>query len=104
MKEMREFHSVGKVGEIAPGGSKVVEVGGKQIAVFNLDGTYRALDNICPHRGGPLGEGFIAGDEIACPWHAWSFDVRTGCSSIDPSLAVEVFEVRIEDGEIKIGV
>jgi nitrite reductase/ring-hydroxylating ferredoxin subunit len=93
-------HVVARVDEIPPGGRKIVDVGGRSIAVFNLDGEFHALRNRCPHQGGPLCEGQLlgaisapgpgeyeygrAGEMIRCPWHAWEFDIRTGQSWVDP--------------------
>jgi nitrite reductase/ring-hydroxylating ferredoxin subunit len=63
---------------IAPGEGKLVDAGGKKIALFNVDGTFYAIDETCTHRGGPLSEGMLVGTEVTCPWHGATFDVRTG--------------------------
>ena len=55
-----------------------MEVNGIWIALFNVDGTFYAMDNSCPHAGGPLGEGKVNGGIVECPWHGWRFDIRTG--------------------------
>ncbi|RPI29495.1 MAG: nitrite reductase small subunit NirD [Acidobacteria bacterium] len=99
---MPEFFTVARVEEVPEGQARVYQVAGREIAVFNLRGDFHALDNICPHRGGPLGEGFISGSEVTCPWHAWSFDIKTGAYTFDPELAVQTFEVRIQNGEIQV--
>jgi nitrite reductase (NADH) small subunit len=57
---------------------KLVEVQGKKIALFNLDGKFHAIDNTCTHRGGPLSEGELEGDEVTCPWHGAKFKVSSG--------------------------
>ena len=89
--------------EIPPGGSKVVDARDRRIAIFRCDGTLYAIDNTCPHQGGPLGEGYLEPDGvIACPWHGWSFDVRTGISPIDPDLKVRSYPVRVENGQIVV--
>jgi len=91
----------GKASEIPPGGSKVVEVREHMLAIFNIDGALHAIDNTCPHQGGPLGEGYLEdGGVISCPWHGWTFNVRTGVSPIDPEVCVRSYGVRVEDGEI----
>lgn len=91
----------GRAGEIPPGGSKVVQIGEHMVAIFNLDGKVHAIDNTCPHQGGPLGEGYLEdGGVISCPWHGWTFNVRTGVSPIDPDVCVRSYPVRVEDGEI----
>jgi len=64
--------------DVLPGTRRVVQVGGRTIALFNIDGVFYALDNACPHRGGPLGAGRLDGTIVTCPWHANRFDVTTG--------------------------
>ena len=87
---------VGTVGEFAAGEGLVVEVGGRSVALFNVDGTYYAIDNSCPHRGGPLGEGDLEGRVVSCPWHAWRWDVSTGANVNNPAVRVTCFPVRVE--------
>ena len=87
------------VGEIAPGTGKTVTAGGKELAVFNVEGTFHVIDNECPHRGGPLGEGELEGCLLTCPWHAWQFDVRSGESVTDDS-KVAVYECKVEGGQV----
>jgi 3-phenylpropionate/trans-cinnamate dioxygenase ferredoxin subunit len=86
--------------EIPPGGRKIVDLAGRSVGVFNLDGSYFALRNTCPHAGGPLCEGVLSGfvsssepghytyerrgEFLRCPWHQWEFDIRTGQSWLDP--------------------
>ncbi|HXK59625.1 MAG TPA: nitrite reductase small subunit NirD [Acidobacteriota bacterium] len=96
------FTTVARIEDVPQGEARVFRLEGHEIAVFNVDGNYYALDNVCPHRGGPLGEGIICGSEVTCPWHAWSFDIRTGCYTYDPELRVRTFEVRIENGMIQV--
>jgi nitrite reductase (NADH) small subunit len=93
----------GRADEIPAGGSKVVEVDGRRIALFNWEGAIHAIDDTCPHQGGPLGEGYLEENgAVSCPWHGWTFDVRTGVSPIDPDLKVRSYPVRIEGGEIVV--
>lgn len=106
-------HVVATVDEIPRGGRKIVEVAGRSIGVFNIDGEFFALRNKCPHQGGPLCRGSLSGlaraqtpDEIAylrrgeilrCPWHQWEFDVKTGQSWVDPEkVRVKSYEARTE--------
>lgn len=91
----------GRADEIPPGGTKVVQVREHVVAIFNLEGTLHAIENACPHQGGPLGEGYLEGDGVvSCPWHGWTFDVRTGVSPIDPDMKVRRYPVKVEAGEI----
>jgi len=88
--------------EITPGTGRTLTLEGKDVAVFNVDGTFYALDNTCPHRGGPLGEGELEGCAVTCPWHAWTFDLKTGDSLTD-DLKVACYETKVEGGSILIG-
>ena len=69
---------IAEVHDVAPGTGCVVNVAGRAIALFNVNGTFYALDNACTHRGGPLGAGRLDGTIVTCPWHANRFDVTTG--------------------------
>lgn len=69
---------VGKESELPPGSSKLVEANGQTIALFNVDGKDYAIDDACPHAGGPLNEGDLDGNVVTCPWHGAQFDVTNG--------------------------
>ncbi len=75
---MAEFVKVAKTAEIEPGEARLVEVNGKQIPLFNVEGQFYAIANTCSHKGGPLVEGEVSGHVVTCPWHRGRFDVRTG--------------------------
>jgi len=75
---MAEFLKVAKADELSPGQARRVEVHGKRLALFNIDGNFYALDDTCTHKGGPLSEGTIAGEQVTCPWHGAKFNIRTG--------------------------
>ncbi len=90
--------------EIPPGTGKVVEVGGKTVAVFNCDGAFYAIDNTCKHRGGPLGEGSVSGTTVTCPWHGWEYDVSSGSCQTDPSITVQAFSVKVEGDDVLVAV
>lgn len=109
-------HPVARVDEIPPGGRKIVEVAGRSIGVFNIDGEFFALRNRCPHQGGPLCEGqrlgaisaagpgeyehTRPGEMVRCPWHAWEFDIRTGQSWFDPARTrVKAYAARVRPGD-----
>jgi 3-phenylpropionate/trans-cinnamate dioxygenase ferredoxin subunit len=109
-------HPVARVDEIPPGGRKIVEIAGRSIGIFNVDGEFFALRNSCPHQGGPLCEGQVLaaiaargpgeydhgrpGDIVRCPWHAWEFDIRTGRSWFDPQRTrVKAYPVEVKHVE-----
>ena len=69
---------VADINHVPPGTGKVIRARGRAIALFNISGTFYALDNVCTHRGGPLGEGKVDGTVVTCPWHGNQFDVTTG--------------------------
>jgi len=100
---MSTFSKACAVSDVAPGTAKLVAVDGTEIALFNVDGTFYALDNECPHRGGPLGEGDLEGCIVTCPWHAWQYDVRTG-ESITDDLTVARYDVKVEGGDVLVAV
>jgi len=91
---------VGSVNEVPGGEGRVVDAAGKTIALFNVDGTYYAIDNTCAHRGGPLGEGDLDGAVVICPWHGWRWDVTSGANANNPAIKVACFPVTVEQGEI----
>ena len=66
---MAQFIKVASTADLAPGTAKCVEVAGKKIALFSLEGSFYAIDDTCTHRGGPLSEGDVSGEEVTCPWH-----------------------------------
>jgi nitrite reductase/ring-hydroxylating ferredoxin subunit len=92
----------GQVGDVPPGEARVVDVDGRTLALFNVAGTYYALDNACPHRGGPLGDGDLDGTAIACPWHGWRWDVTTGANTNNPAVRVPCFPVSVEGEQIYV--
>ena len=75
---MSKLVKVAVTKDVAPGTGKVVQAEGHSIALFNVAGTFHALDNTCTHEGGPLGEGQLTGEVVACPWHDNEFNVTTG--------------------------
>jgi 3-phenylpropionate/trans-cinnamate dioxygenase ferredoxin subunit len=106
---------VAAVEDLAPGTRKIIDVGGRSIGVFNIGGELFALRNRCPHQGGPLCEGRLAGfvespapgdlrysrrgEILRCPWHAWEYDIRTGESYFNPSVVrVRPYGVSVESG------
>ena len=99
---MAEFVTVGSKTDVTPGNCISVEIKGRGIALLNVNGTIYALDNTCPHAGGPLGEGTLDGEVIECPWHGWQFNVKTGERLSNPELTVECFSVRLNGDQIQV--
>lgn len=87
--------------DVPPGKSIVVLINdGREIALFNVDGNIYALDNACPHMGGPLGEGELENGCVTCPWHGWQFDVKTGACANMPGQDALPVAIEIKDTEI----
>jgi len=99
---MGEFVRVIGTADVKPGHGIVAEVNGKILAVFNVDGAFRAIDNTCIHRGGPLGEGDVEGSIVTCPWHGWQYDVTTGACVANPTTKVEQYEVRVQGTDVTV--
>ena len=100
---MADFVTVGKRADVPVGEARVFAVNGKHIAVCNVDGTLYAIDDVCTHDGGPLGEGFLEGDQIECPRHGALFDVKTGKALTLPAvLPVNSYPVQVDGDEIKV--
>ena len=93
---------IAKVSEIAQGERKIVDINGIPVAVFNLADKFYAIENTCPHQGGLLGEGELSGDVVACPLHAWTFNVKIGINTKVDSIKVKSFPVKVEGEDIKI--
>lgn len=101
---MSEYVPVLAVAELPPGQAAEVKVGDKAVALFNVGGTFYALTNLCPHRGGPLGQGFVEGSQVSCPWHNYTFDVTTGENVVNAELKVPCYDVKLEDGRVFVKV
>ncbi len=100
---MGAFIKVATTGELAPGQGKRVEVQGKRIALFNVDGNYHAIDDTCTHRGGPLSEGELQADVVTCPWHGAQFKVNSGEVLRPPARAgVVSYRTRVNGSDIEV--
>jgi 3-phenylpropionate/trans-cinnamate dioxygenase ferredoxin component len=100
---MPDFVKVANVADLAPGKVKQIAIGpDRYIALCNVGGTFYALDNVCIHRGGPLGEGYLDGEKLECPWHAWTFNVKTGCLTVNVREKVPTYEVKIEGSDVLV--
>ncbi len=96
--------TVARAEEVRPGTAAVVRAGERELALYNVGGTFYATQNACLHLGGPLGDGVLRECVVTCPWHGWQYDVRTGENEFDRALALETFAVVVEDGEVKVAV
>jgi nitrite reductase/ring-hydroxylating ferredoxin subunit len=90
--------------DIAPGTGRVVEADGRRLALFNDGGEFFAVDDSCPHQGASLGEGFLHRGSVVCPWHNWSFEIRTGLCPSAPHLKVACFPTRQVGDAVEIEV
>lgn len=101
-----KFIDAAKLSDLPPGSCLSVEVDdtGRGVALFNVEGELYALDNTCPHAGGPLGEGTLHGDQVRCPWHGWKFNVRNGQCLKNPvaDWSVSCFPLRVEGETIQV--
>ena len=99
------FVKVATVQEVPPGKAKQAKVGSKTLAIFNVNGTFHAIDDTCPHRGAPLWEGEIEGQYVTCPWHAATFDVTTGAHLCPPARSdVACYKVQVVGDEVQVDV
>ena len=100
---MAKFVKVGRAAEIPPGKKKIVEVDGILVVVINLDGQFYAVEDVCTHDGGPLGEGKLEGCQLVCPRHGARFDVRTGAALTMPAFEpAPTYEVRVQNGDVLV--
>jgi nitrite reductase (NADH) small subunit len=75
---------------------------GKTVCIANVNGEFSAMDNVCLHRGGPLGQGMIEGSKVICPWHGWAWDAKTGVAVQDSNVKVAVYPMKIENGDVMV--
>ena len=100
---MGTLTTVAKTSELPPGKAMTVQVAGQTVAVFNVGGTYYAIEDTCTHAGGPLSEGVVDGTTVTCPWHGGGFDLTTG-KVLNPPAPADVarYQVRVEGDDIKV--
>jgi nitrite reductase/ring-hydroxylating ferredoxin subunit len=100
---MSKLVKVAEAKDVAPGTGKVVEAEGRSLALFNVSGTFYAIDNTCTHMGGPLGEGDLAGEVVTCPWHGAQFNVKTGDVLTPPAWSgVQSFPVQVQGDDVLV--
>jgi nitrite reductase/ring-hydroxylating ferredoxin subunit len=101
----REWTQVLPIEELRPGQMAYVDVEGLPVALANVGGQIYAFGDSCRHEGGPLSAGALIGETVTCPWHGWTYSVCTGKSIVPPvGLRVPTYAVRIEDGQIAVGI
>jgi nitrite reductase (NADH) small subunit len=90
----------------APSAGRVMEaeVAGVAVCLANVNGELSALDNVCPHRQGPLGQGWIEGEAVICPWHSWAFDAKTGHAVYPEKARVDVFPLKVEGEDVLVDI
>jgi nitrite reductase/ring-hydroxylating ferredoxin subunit len=84
----------------AEGEAKEFTLGDKVVCIANVDGRYSAMDNVCVHRGGPLGQGVVLDGKVVCPWHGWMYDPQTGVPDVNPKMKVAVYPIKIEGDDV----
>ncbi len=98
------FVKVANVADVPPGAAHTVILQGRELALFHVEGEFYCIDNYCPHNGGPLADGYVNGDVVMCPWHAWEFNVRTGQLVHSPRVCVTTYPCRVEAGEVLVDI
>ena len=97
-----DFETVARVDAIAPGTLYCARVDEQDIALARIGDEYYAFQGHCIHLQGPLCQGRLDGHVLSCPWHGWQYDVRTGENEFDRAIQLEMYPVKVEDGEVKV--
>ncbi len=102
---MSDFVKALKTSELEDGEGRCVELAGQKIAIFKHDGSFFALEDVCPHAGASLSEGYLTDGCVRCPWHAADFDLRTGQAKTPPAYdPVQTYAVRINGDDLEVQV
>jgi nitrite reductase (NADH) small subunit len=96
------FQRVAAIDELVEGEGKVVVFGGEDVALFRIGEQVFAVENTCPHQGASLAEGWLEGENVSCPWHAWCFSLKTGQMTMGEYASINVYDVEIKDGNVSI--
>jgi nitrite reductase/ring-hydroxylating ferredoxin subunit len=99
---MSEFVTVGRVADFVAGRGRMVVVNGRHVALFRLDDGFFAIDNLCLHQAGPLCDGDIERGVVTCPWHGWSYEIRSGTLVQDPRVGVSKHNTRIVGDDVQV--
>lgn len=94
------FLRAAKKDEIPAGTIREYQIDGKTIALANVNGKFHAINNVCLHRSGPLGQGVLEGNVVTCPWHGWEYDVTTGKVVRNPAVGVDCYAVEVRGEDI----
>ena len=102
---MTEWYDIGTLDDVPPLGARTVRIGGHEIAVFRTaEGEVFALENRCPHKGGPLADGIVLGRKVACPLHNWVIDLTSGSATGADEGCATAFDVEVVDGRLRLAV
>ena len=101
---MAEYFDAVRFEEIPPGQGRTVRIAGKDVAIFNVDGTIYAMDDSCRHQGLSLGSSKIEGKVVTCRGHGWKYDVTTGSTLASPGFGVAAYPVKVVDGKILVAI
>ena len=101
---MANFVKICKTADVKAGCGRSVEINGKPLALFNVEGGFYAINDICGHRGGTLGEGELDGKTVICPWHGWRYNVTTGENELVPDLPTQKYELKIDGEDILVDI
>ena len=104
LETMSSEHLIGKTSDVPVGEGRVFEAAGRMVAVFNDAGNFLAIDDMCPHAGASLSEGWLDNGCVTCPWHAWQFRLSDGAYLQNPRLKVDTFAVRVDGDDLYITV
>lgn len=105
MQRQQRFARVARAAELPAGSMKRLQLEGRDVVLVNVEGEYYALDDQCPHQGGPLSRGKVEGRAVVCPWHGWRWDPKSG-RAIWPEVDWRMFSypVKVEDGDVFVRV
>ena len=101
-KTVSDFEMVGKISDFEEGQGRAVPVDGRMVAVFRTADEWFAIDDLCPHMGASLAEGYVEDKMVTCPWHAWRFCIRDGSWEDNPKTRVDCFEVKIDGDNVLV--
>lgn len=99
---MNDFISVAEVASLPPGKGRSVQIQGHVLALWNLNGQFYCIDDVCPHRGESLGAGRLEKGTVYCPMHGWGFDLKTGICAVRPDRPVKTYPTRVVDGQVQV--